>query len=158
MLCSSFWSTVTGLPVLVRSFSTCLGVNTQHSEDSCTHTGLPVLVGSVTLSCFSWLRVSRSNLERSRVSSHHFVTSPVLPYLIIGFFGFSSIRWMSLLLLATSESKSHVQISWKEIVGGGRGDTYTFWYMISSDFITIAFEIQWAGSVSWRMTALHLVW
>ena len=39
------------------------------------YAGLSVLVGSVTLSCFSWLRVSQSNLVRSRVSSLHFVTS-----------------------------------------------------------------------------------
>ena len=56
--------------------------------------------------------------------------------------GFSSIRWMSLLLLAISESKSHVQLSLWEIVGGGRGDTYAFWFLTSADFITIAFEIQ----------------
>ena len=79
------------------------------SVDSCPHTGLSVLVGSVTLSCFSWWRVSRSNLVRSRVSSLHFVPSlPVLDYWVLGF---SSIRWMSLLLLATSESNSHVQFS-----------------------------------------------
>ena len=30
----------------------------------------------------------------------------------------------------------------KEIVSGGGGDTYTFSYMISSDFITTTFEIQ----------------
>ena len=77
---------------------------------------------------------------RSRDSSLHFVTG--LPVLDNWVLGFSSIRWMSLLLLATSESKLHVQLSLQEIVGGGRGDTYTFWYMISSDFITIAFEIQ----------------
>ena len=104
-----FGSTVTGLPVLVWSLTTCLGVNTQRSVDSCPHTCLPVLVGSVTLSCFSWLRVSWSNLVRFRVSSLHFVTS------LLAFdnwvLGFSSIRWMSLLLLATSESKLHVQLS-----------------------------------------------
>ena len=36
-----FWSTVTSLPVPLWSFSTCLGVNTQHSVDSCPHTVLP---------------------------------------------------------------------------------------------------------------------
>ena len=119
MLCSSFWSTVTGLRVLVWSLSTCLGVNTQRSVDWCPHTGLPVLVGSVTLSCFSWLRLSRSNFVLSRVSSLHFVTG--LPVLDNWVLGFTSIRWMSSLLLATSESKSHVQLSLWEIVGGGRG-------------------------------------
>ena len=33
---------------------------------------------------------------------------------------------MSLVLPATSESNSFIQLSLKEIVGGGRGDTYTF--------------------------------
>ena len=42
-----------------------------------------------------------------RISSLHFVTS--LHVLDNWVLGFSSIRWMSLLLLATSESKSHVQ-------------------------------------------------
>ena len=81
---------VTGFPVSVRSFSTCPGVNTQRSVDSCPDTGFPVLVGSVTLSCFSWLRVSRSNLVRSRVSSIHQVTG--LPALDNWVLGFSSIR------------------------------------------------------------------
>ena len=109
IFCSSFWSTVTGFPVPVRSFSTCLGVNTQRFVDVCPDTSLPVLVVSVTLSCFSWLRVSRSNLARSRVSSLHFVTSlPVLDNCVLGF---SSIRWMSLLLPAISESNSHIQLS-----------------------------------------------
>ena len=62
--------------------------------------------------------------------------------------GFGSIRGVSLLLPATSESKSNIQLSWQEIFGGGRRDTYTFWYIISSDFNTIDFEIQWAGTRS----------
>ena len=56
--------------------------------------------------------MSRSNLVRSRVFSLHIVTGPtVLDNWVLGF---SSIRWMPLLLLATSESKLHV---------------FTFWYM-----------------------------
>ena len=39
-------------------------------------------------------------------------------------FGFGWVRWVSLLLLAISESTSPIQWSLKEIVGGGRGDTY----------------------------------
>ena len=62
--------------------------------------------------------------------------------------GLGWIRWVSLLLPATSESNSFIQLSLKEIVGGGRGDTYTFSYMISPDSITTTFEIQKAGSVS----------
>ena len=140
MLCSSFWSTVTGISVPVWLFSRCLGVNTQRFVDSCPQTGLTVLVGSVTLSCFSWLRVSRSNLVRSRGSSLHSVTG--LPVLDNWVLGFGSIRWMSLLLLANIR----IQIARPIIFVGNRrwwsSDTYTFWCMISSDFITIAFEIQ----------------
>ena len=72
-------------------------------------------------------------------------------------FGFGWIRWVSLLLPAISESNSVIQLSLKEIVGGGRGDTYTFSYMVSPDSIRTTFEIQQAGSVSQRMVALHLV-
>ena len=36
--------------------------------------------------------------------------------------GFGWIRWVSLLLPTTSESNSFIQLSLKEIVGGGRGD------------------------------------
>ena len=39
---------------------------------------------------------------------HQVTGFPVLDSWVLGF---SSIRWMSLLLLATSESKSHLQIS-----------------------------------------------
>ena len=63
-------------------------------------------------------------------------------------FGFGWIRWVSLLLPATSESNSFIQLSLKEIVGGGRGDAYTFSFMISAASITTTFEIQQAGSVS----------
>ena len=103
-------STNTGLTVLVWSSSTCVGNNnTQRFVDFDPHTDLTVLVESVTLSCSSWLRASWSNLVRSRVSSLHFVTS--LPVLDSWVFGFAWIRWLSLLLTATSESKSHIQLS-----------------------------------------------
>ena len=57
-------------------------------------------------------------------------------------FGFGWIRWVSLLLPATSESNSFIQLSLNDIVGGGRGDTYTFSYMISPHSTTTTFEIQ----------------
>ena len=69
----------------------------------------------------------------------HLQVSPFFDNLV---FGFGWIRWVSLLLPATSESNSFIQLSLKEIVGGGRGDTYTFSYMISPDPITTTFEIQ----------------
>ena len=72
-------------------------------------------------------------------------------------FGFGWTRWESLLLSATSDSKSFVQLSLMEIFGGGPSDIYTFSHMTSPDSITTTFEIQQAGSVSSRMIALHLV-
>ena len=80
-----------------------------------------------------------------------------LPVLDNWVLGSGWIRSVSLLLPATSESNSIIQLSLEEIFGGGRGGTCTFWKMISSDFITIALEIQQAGNVSQRMIALHLV-
>ena len=56
--------------------------------------------------------------------------------------GFGWIRWVSLLLPAFSESNSFIQLSLKEIVGGGRGDTYIVSYKTSPDSITTTFEIQ----------------
>ena len=50
---------------------------------------------------------------------------------------------------AISESNSvYPIIVERNIVGGGRGDTYTFSYMTSPDSIMIAFGIQQAVSVS----------
>ena len=46
-----------------------------------------------------------------------------LPIVDIWVFGLGWIRWVSLLLPATSESNSFIHFSLKEIVGGGRGDT-----------------------------------
>ena len=54
--------------------------------------------------------------------------------------------WLGLLGVfttpATSEPNSFIQLSLKEIFGGGRGDAYTFSYMTSPDPIMKAFEIQ----------------
>ena len=81
----------------VGSSSTYLGVNTQRDVDSCPHAGLSVLVGCATSSCFSWLRVSWSNLVRFSISS--FSPHAGLSVLDNVFFGFGWIRWVSLLLL-----------------------------------------------------------
>ena len=63
-------------------------------------------------------------------------------------FGF----WLGLLEFspspATSEPNSFIQLSSKEIFGGGWGDAKTFSKMTSPDFIMIAFGIPKAGSVS----------
>ena len=64
----------------------------------------------------------------------------VSPFLIIGLL--VVVRFVGCLCChpATSESNSFIQLSLKQIVGGGRGDTYTFSYMISSDFINNYFR------------------
>ena len=70
----------------------------------------------------------------------------VSPFLIIGFLvlvGFVGCPCCFQLPL-----NHFIQLYLKEIVGGGRGDTYTFSYMISPDSITTTFEIQQAVSVS----------
>ena len=54
---------------------------------------------------------------------------------------------MSLLLPATSESNSFIQLSLKGIVGGGRGDTKTFSYMISPDSIDFRDTRSWESIV-----------
>ena len=61
-------------------------------------------------------------------------------------FGFGWIRWVSLLLPATSESNSFIKLSLKEIVGGGRGDTYTFLVYDFSRFHHNNFR----DTISWR--------
>ena len=53
---------------------------------------------------------------------------------------FAWVCWESSLPPATSEWNSLIQLSSNEIVGGGRGDTYTFSYMISPVSIIIAFR------------------
>ena len=58
-------------------------------------------------------------------------------------FGFGWIRWVSLLLPATSESNSFIQLSLKEIVGGGRSDTYTFLVYDFSRFHHFRDTISW---------------
>ena len=58
------------------------------------------------------------------------------------FWFFCWVCWESSLPPATSDPNSFIQLSSKEIFGGGRGDAYTFSYMISPVSITIAFGIQ----------------
>ena len=62
---------------------------------------------------------------------------------------------MSLLLPATSESNSFIQLSLKEIVGGGRGDTKTFSCMISPELQQLS-RYNKLGVHRKRMIALHL--
>ena len=95
--------------LFVWSFSTCLGVKTQRFVDLCPDTGFSVLVEFVTSSCFSWLTVSRSDLVRPRDSFLHPITS--FHVLDNWYWVFVRLVVMSLLLLAISESNSHVQLS-----------------------------------------------
>ena len=101
------------------------GIDTQLCVDSDPHTGLTVLVECLTSSWSNTVRVSISFVD----SCPHTGLSVLDNWV----FGFGWIRWVSLLLTATSDSNSFIQLSLKEIVGGGRGDTYTFSYMISPD-------------------------
>ena len=65
-----------------------------------------------------------------------------LPVLTIGFLVFVWVCWESSLPPATSEPNSFLQLSSKEIFGGGRGDAYSFSYVISPVSIMIAIGIQ----------------
>ena len=46
----------------------------------------------------------------------------------------------------------------KEIFGGGRGHKYCFSYNFSPVYNLSTLEIQWAGSVPWRIMAFDRVW
>ena len=83
ILCSSFWSTMTGLPVPVWSRSTCLGVKTQRFVDSCPDTGSPHLLGLWLqhVSLDSECRDQTWYVPRFPLSLHLRVS----PYLIIGY-------------------------------------------------------------------------
>ena len=131
-----FWSTNKALPVPVWSLSTCSGVNTQRSVNSCPHTGLAVPVESVTLSCFSWLRVSRSNLACSRVSSLHFVTSlTVLDNCVLVLDRFVGCLYCFLLLLNPILSRP--------IIFEGNRWRRTRWhiYLLVYDFVQISSQL-----------------
>ena len=52
----------------------------------------------------------------------------------------------------------HLWSCFNEIFGGGRGDKYRPSYNISPVFNLSTFEIQWAGSVPWRIIAFDRVW
>ena len=57
-------------------------------------------------------------------------------------FRFGWVGWERSACRATSKPNSFIQLSLKEIFGGGRGDSYTFSFMISPVSILIAFGIQ----------------
>ena len=94
------------------------GIDTQLWVDFNPPTGLPVLVECLVS---SW--PNKMSFSISLVDSCPPTGLPVLDDWV---FGFGWIRWVSLLLPATSESNSFIQLSLEEIVGGGRGDTNTF--------------------------------
>ena len=56
-------------------------------------------------------------------------------------FGFGWIRWVSFCCFQRLLNPI-LSSNYKEIVGGSRGGTYTFSYMISPDSITTTFEMQ----------------
>ena len=137
----------TGLTVLVWSASTFSSASLSLSTRS-TDTGTQLLTGLPVLS----LVLSQPNktpLSNSWVSEPNGCwLSTSLPVLTLGFLVFCWVCWESSIPPATSEPNSRIQLSLKEIFGGGRGDSYTFSYMISPVSIRTAFGIQWAGSVS----------
>ena len=103
-----FWSTKTGLTVLVWSSSTCVSVNTQHFVDSDPHTGLTVLVESVTS---SW-----SNMVRFSISFVDSWTHTGLTVLDNWVLGFDWIRWLSLLLPATNHTSNYLCTKFSVVV------------------------------------------
>ena len=145
------------LPVLTLSASTFLSASLSWSKRS-TDTGTQLFTG---LPCIHWcFRRQTRHLCRFPQHSNRMVALPKLVScsynwiwgLWVGF------CWESSPPPATSEPNSFIQLSLKEIFGGGRGDAYTFSTSISPDSIIIAFGIQWAWSVSWRIIAFDRVW
>ena len=65
-----------------------------------------------------------------------------LPVLDNWVFDLGWVCWESSQPPATYEPNSFIQLSLKEIFGGGRGGAFTFSYIISPDFITTTFETQ----------------
>ena len=118
----------TGLTILSRSASTSLSVSLSFSKRSTNK--LVFLQSRGKRVSISWA------LERDVCS----VTTG-LPVLQIGL-GFGWVGWLSSACRATSEPNSFIQSFLKEIFGGGRGDSYTFSYMISVVSIRTAFGIQ----------------
>ena len=64
------------------------------------------------------------------------------PVLAIGFVVFGWVGWELSACQETSEPNFFIQLSLQEIFGGGRGDSYTFSYLISPVSILMAFGIQ----------------
>ena len=115
-------------------FFNFIGIDTQLCVDSNPPTGVTVLVECLMSSWSNKIPFSTSLVDSCQPTG--------LPVLDNWVLDFGWICWGSSQPPATSESYSFIQLSLKEIVRGGGGDTYTLWYMISSDFITIAFETQ----------------
>ena len=81
----------------------------------------PLTVLTVLVEClmFSW--PNKISFSISCVDSCPLTGLTVLDNSV---FGFVWIRWVSSLLPATSESNSFIQRSFKEFLGGGRGDAF----------------------------------
>ena len=134
---------ITGLSVLVWSASTFSSVSSSLSTRS-TDSGTQLWLNggpfrSLTVLEFVLSQPNKSSFPISWVSKQDGCSLTSLTVLDNCVFDFGWIRWVSLLLPATSESNSIIQLSLKEIVGGGRSDTHTFSCMISPDSITTTF-------------------
>ena len=107
-----------GSPFLFDLLLQFVGIDTQLWMDFNLPTGLTVLVEFLVP---SW--PNKTSFSIFWVDSCPPTGLTVLDQWV---FGSGWIRWVSLLLPATSESNSFIQLSLKKIVGGGRGDTKTF--------------------------------
>ena len=109
-------------------------MDTQLWMDFGPYTGLPVLV-----ECLVPSRPNKTSFF-DLLGERLFTQSP--RYLIIGFLvlvGFVGCRCCFPLLLNSILSTNNLL---RKTVGGGRGDIYTFSYVISPDSITTTFKIQ----------------
>ena len=103
----------------LRLSTSSTDTGTQLWLDGGPSTGLAVLE-------FLLSRPNKTSFPISWVNEPDCCSLTGLPILDNWVFDFGWIRWESLLLPATSESNSFIQLSLKEIFGGGRGDICTF--------------------------------
>ena len=137
-----------------------MSISSRCVNNDCPLTGLTVLTW--TASTFSSASLpfserSTDTLVLSQPNKRRFSISWALeldggsvetgrPVLTIGFVVFGWVCWELSLCPATSEPNSCIQLSLEEIFGGGRGDAYTFSYMIFSSFHLESLR----DSISWE--------
>ena len=136
---------LTGLTVLVWSASTFSSASLPLSTRS-TDTGTQLFTGLPVLE-FVLSQPNKTSFQISLVSKPGGCSLTGLSVLDNWVLDFGWICWESSLLPATSESNSFLQLSLKEIFGGGRGDAYAFSYMISPIYSfnrsPVSAEVYW---------------